>query len=244
MFNSYYILENDVGTVNTLQRVLEEFSEFTCMGNSDNYEDGMNSILKFTPDIIFINIDTVLKDYADIFSYCNEINDHIKNKPIYIALSKDETKAYKTIKNRFHDYVLKPGRELEIRKTIMQILKRKGSFLDDVLCLKSYKDFTLLDIDNILYLQADNNATDFILLGGHKISAFKTLKSFEAVLPENFLRIHHSYIVNKDHISRINFGRSKCYLNRGEITLPFSRSYKHNLASLEKLLSRSAITFN
>lgn len=223
---------------------MEEFPGFTCLGASNDYEQGMNNILKFVPDIIFINVDHHQKnDFEDVFSYCRDINAHIEKRPLYIAISNDDGMAYKAIKNRFFDYLLKPGRELEIRKIILQVLKTKGSFLNDVLCLKSYKDYTLLDIDNILFLQADNNTTDFILLGERKISAFKTLKFFELSLPNNFLRIHHSYIVNQDHISRINFGKGKCYLNNDKVNIPFSKSYRHNLHSLERLLFQSAITF-
>lgn len=243
MLSSYFIIEKDSDTVNNIQTVFNEFSEFICQGNTEDYEVGMNSILKCMPDIIFINIDATLYNYTDVFAYCNEINDHIQKKPIYIALSVDEKKAYKTIKNRFYDYILKPGRELEIRKTILQILKEQDPFLEGMLCLKSYKDYILLNIDEILFLRADNNATDFFLLRDHKVSAFKTLKTFELILPKNFLRIHHSYIVNKNHISRINFGGFECFLDRGKVSLPFSKSYRHNLHPLEKLLSQSAISF-
>ncbi len=245
VLNSYFILESDTITVHNICKIFEEYPEFTCKGITEDYENGMNSILKDTPDVVFINVDSDNKnEYADIFSYCSTIDDHSRKKPLYIALSVDETKAYSALKNKFFDYILKPGKELEIRKAVLQLLKKQQPFLDDTLCLKSYKDYTLLEIDNVVFLQADNNATDFVLLDGKKISAFKTLKSFESVLPNNFLRIHHSYIVNKNHISRINFGKLKCFLNHNKISLPFSKSYRHNLNSLEVLLSEKSISFN
>lgn len=169
---------------------------------------------------------------------------YIREKPIFIALSKDSSKGYLALKNRFYDYLLKPGRELEIRKIVLQLLKERRHFLEDTLCLKSYKDYTLLPVDEILFLKADNNATDFILKNGKKISSFKTLKSFEEVLPDNFIRIHHSYIVNKYQISRINFGKLKCFLNHNTVSLPFSKSYRQNLFGMEKLLEQMAISFN
>lgn len=245
VLNSYFILESDPSTVQNISKVFEDYPEFTCKGITEDYENGMNSILKETPDIVFINVDLGDKnDYNDVFTYCKEIDDHIRKKPVYIALSLDQTKAYRALKNRFFDYIVKPGNELEIRKVVLQLLKKQQPFLDDTLCLKSYKDYTLLEIDDVVFLQADNNATDFVLLDGKKVSAFKTLKSFELVLPNNFLRIHHSYIVNKNHISRINFGKLRCFLNHNKISLPFSKSYRHNLNSLEVLLSEKAISFN
>lgn len=200
----------------------------------------MNLILKMNPDIIFINIDTC-SGFESIFSFCREINSYIQKKPFYVALSKDSSKAYFALKNRFYDYLLKPGKELEIRKTTLRILKDRQNFFKDTLCLKSYKDYTLLPIAEILYLKADNNATDFVLVNGKIVSAFKTLKSFESVLPNNFIRIHHSYMVNKNHIFRINFGKSKCFLGKNRIRLPFSKTYRHNLYTMERFLEQKAI---
>lgn len=245
MLKSFYILNDDSNTSRNLCEVLEEFPKFVCAGITADYEEGMNSILKLTPNVVFINIDSNPdRNHSGVFSYCNEINTYILKKPLYVALSIDASKAYLALKNKFYDYILKPGKELEIRKTVLQLVKGQQPFLEDTLCLKSYKDYTLLPFDEILFLQADNNATDFVLLNNKKISAFKTLKSFEMVLPNNFLRIHHSYIVNKHHISRINFGKLKCFLNHNEISLPFSKSYRHNLHSLEELLEQKAISFN
>ena len=245
MLNSYFILENDENTINSIRSVFDEFPEFTHQGTTYNYESGMNSILKYAPDVVFINVDPEQKNSPnDIFSFCKQIDDYIQKKPLYIALSKDQAKAYKALKYRFFDYLVKPGNELEIRKSVLQLVKKQKPFLNDTICLKSYKDYTLLDINEIAYLQADNNSTDFISLNGSKVTAYKTLKSFETVLPPNFLRIHHSYIVNKHHISRINFGKLTCYLDQNKITLPFSKSYRHNLHSLEDLLSQKAISFN
>lgn len=245
MGNSYFILNDHQNTSRDLCEVLEEFPEFRCSGVTEDYKEGINSILKLNPDIVFVNVDLKLgNDYNDIFSYCNEINKYILKKPLYVALSKDTSKAYLALKNKFSDYIVLPGSELEIRKSILQLVKRQQAFLENTLCLKSYKDYNLLSVDEILFLQADNNATDFILQTGKKVSAFKTLKSFELALPVNFIRIHHSYIVNRDHISRINFGKLKCFLHHNQISLPFSKSYRHNLQSLEELLEEKAIYFN
>ncbi len=242
---SYYIINNNDSTFHKLFSVLNEFSEFACLGFTNNYEQAMNEILKSNPDIIFINLDTCLpKQFGDIFSYCKEINEYVIKQPKFIGLSKDASKSYLALKNRFYDYILKPGSELDIRKTVLQLLKSREYNLNETLCLKSYKDYTILHIKEILFLKADNNATDFVMTNGKTISAFKTLKFFENILPSSFIRIHNSYMINKNHLSRINFGKLKCFLNHNNITLPFSRSYRHNLQSLEELLEQKAISFN
>jgi DNA-binding LytR/AlgR family response regulator len=99
-----------------------------------------------------------------------------------------------------------------------------------VICIKSYGDYRYLDSDEILYFEADNNSTDIHLNNGEMITAFKTLKHFETVLPESqFLRIHNSYIINVDQVSRIHTGNTVCYIKNSTTKLPFSKSYKDNV---------------
>ena len=98
-----------------------------------------------------------------------------------------------------------------------------------VLCIKSYGDYRYIDARDICYFQADNNSTDIHLNSGEMITAFKTLKHFEGVLPYPFARIHNSYIVNRNYISRIHTGNAVCYIKNTTTKLPFSKSYKENV---------------
>lgn len=96
------------------------------------------------------------------------------------------------------------------------------------ICIKSYSDYRFLNYSDIVYLKADNNTTDFKLINGSIVTAYKTLKYFETSLPPYFIRIHKSYIVNIYFISRIHFSKSKCYLNFNE-ELPFSNNYRNSV---------------
>ena len=98
-----------------------------------------------------------------------------------------------------------------------------------ILCIKSYGDYRYIDANDICYFQADNNSTDIHLNNGEMVTAFKTLKHFEGVLPFPFARIHNSYIVNRNYISRIHTGNAVCYIKNTTTKLPFSKSYKENV---------------
>jgi DNA-binding LytR/AlgR family response regulator len=101
-----------------------------------------------------------------------------------------------------------------------------------IICVKSYGDYRFIEAKDICYLQADNNSTDIHLYNGEMITAFKTLKHFEGVLQSPFVRIHNSYIVNIDYVSRIHTGNAVCYIKNTTIKLPFSKSYKENVDSI------------
>lgn len=99
-----------------------------------------------------------------------------------------------------------------------------------VICVKSYGDYRYIDSNDVLYFEADNNSTDIHLNNGEMITAFKTLKHFEGVLPTTqFLRIHNSYIINIAQVSRIHTGNTVCYIKNSTTKLPFSKSYKENV---------------
>ena len=98
--------------------------------------------------------------------------------------------------------------------------------------IKSNGDYHFINPNDIIYLKADNNTTDFYLKNEKVISAFKTLKHYEQLLPFYFFRIHHSYLINIDYVSRINLGKCNCYLDNNEIIVPFSRTYKDNIDAI------------
>lgn len=79
---SYFILNRKGPITRNINKVLAEFSAFSCVGHTDDYEKGMNLILKMTPDIIFIDIDAH-HGFGNVFSFCQEINGYIQ-KSLYM----------------------------------------------------------------------------------------------------------------------------------------------------------------
>ncbi|WP_276392635.1 LytR/AlgR family response regulator transcription factor [Eudoraea chungangensis] len=237
---SYTIIDSEATSKLQLQHYLEDYGEFICLGEARASDEGLNQILKHSPDIVFINLNEQATNY---FGMVKELYQYINTIPLIIGVSKGKKYAYDAIKNNFFDYWLTPYNEFDIRKTILKLKKLfPKEEVSKTICLKSYKDFQYLDAKEVLYLQADNNATDFIMKDGSRISAFKTLKHFENQLPDNFIRVHQSYILNTDFVSRINYGKSICALKESKIQLPFSKSYRENVDGLKQILSKNAIS--
>ncbi|WP_047245183.1 LytR/AlgR family response regulator transcription factor [Maribacter thermophilus] len=237
---SYTIIDPDAVSNLQLSTFLAEYGDFNCSGISETPDDGLNLILKFSPDIVFVNLD---HDAQLIFQKIIELHQYITELPLIIGISKTKNHAYDAIKNGFFDYWLQPFNEFDVRKSILK-LKRKVPKEKEpqTICLKSYNDFHYLNTEDILYLQADNNTTEFFMKDGSVANAYKTLKTFEKQLPKNFVRIHQSYIVNTDYVSRINFGKSICSLKKVDKKLPFSKSYKEKVNQLKQTLSKNSIS--
>lgn len=237
---TYSIIDSDATSNLQLQHYLEEYGDFTRCALARDANEGLNHILKHSPDLVIINLNEKASEY---FAMVVEMHVYIKDVPLIIGISKTKAYAYDAIKNGFFDYWLQPYNELDIRKSLLRLKKGlpKPS-RPHTLCLKSYSDFRYLDTSEILYLKADNNTTEFIMKNGSVTNAFKTLKTFEDQLPENFVRIHQSYIVNTDYISRINYGKNICSLKDESKQLPFSKGYRGNIDGLKKMLSKKSIS--
>jgi DNA-binding LytR/AlgR family response regulator len=187
--------------------------------------------LKVIPKII---ITTTKKELAfDAIQY--EVADYLIKPVQRIDLVKSLLKLKKSIGEEEVYVMQNPVLEKEPKLVIEQpsvILAEQvipAAKQPLILCIKSYGDYRYIDTRDICYFQADNNSTDIHLNNGEMITAFKTLKHFEGVLPHPFARIHNSYIVNRNYISRIHTGNAVCYIKNSTTKLPFSKSYKENV---------------
>ena len=186
--------------------------------------------LKVVPKII---VTTTKKELAfDAIQY--EVSDYMIKPVQRMDLVKSLLKLKKTIEEEVF-LVKQPViveapklQEEQVAKSSRQaVIQNNEQPL--MLCIKSYGDYRYIDARDICYFQADNNSTDIHLNNGEMITAFKTLKHFEGVLPHPFSRIHNSYIVNRNYISRIHTGNAVCYIKNTTVKLPFSKSYKENV---------------
>ncbi len=211
-----------------------DFDEFYCIGVSDDYDSAMNTVLKETPSLVLINIDNTVNP----FQFVSDANLFSNISLTFIAISNQKEKAYDVIKSGFHDFLLSPTTDLEIRKTILNFQKKKLVKKKKCICLKSYKDYRYLNTDEILFLKADNNTTEFYMSDGRIIHAFKTLKTYETLLPKEFSRIHKSYIINSNYVSRIQYGKSTCSIKKSSFSIPFTKTYINTIENLNNALTQ------
>ena len=240
---SFILVSKDVEVINRVKCLAEELHIWHCILVTSNYHDSFNTLLKENPDVVFVDLD-LTNTFKNFFENLKELSSLTDQLPDFIALSKSRDFAYDSIKFGFVDYLLKPLFELELRKSFMKLQKKRKDKISKMLCLKSYSDYHFIEIDEISYLQADNNTTDIHLNSGKKITAYKTLKYFEDLLPKKFIRIHNSYVVNIEQVRRINFGNSKISLSSSEHCdqLPFSKTYRDSVNNLRKVLASNNIS--
>ncbi|AXE18177.1 hypothetical protein DR864_10705 [Runella rosea] len=73
-----------------------------------------------------------------------------------------------------------------------------------------------IPFEQIVWLQSSRNYTVFLLLDGRKVMTAKTLGEYEKKLPEGFVRVHRSSIVNCEYIVQLNRVQRMCILKNGQ----------------------------
>ncbi|MFC4634656.1 LytR/AlgR family response regulator transcription factor [Dokdonia ponticola] len=233
MEHSYVIIDSNPDTVYAIQLAMENFNNFICIGISPSEQEGLDIILERNPSLVFLNIE-LEHNRSGMTGYylLDALQKYLDVLPQFIALATTAQYAIEGIRHSILDYIMTPVDKNVLRRTLFRFRKlpfNKPADINDTLCLKSYGDYKFVNTNEVLFLKADNNTTDFVRVNGTTVSAFKTLKFFQDSLPEHFIRIHNSYIVNSHYISRIHFGKSQCTMEHSDIAVPFSKSYRDNV---------------
>ncbi len=225
---SFLIVDNDPAVIKHTLALFENFPNYFCAAVVTDCESAIDEIYKLKPQLVIVGIPFDGKDSSLSFSAIAELHQYSESIPYFVALASTPNFAFDAIQSGFSDYLLKPLLLHQLGKCLFKFEKKNPTGGPETICIKSYSDYQFVPLQDIIYLKADNNTTDIKLFNGKTVNAFKPLKHYEQTLPFYFLRIHKSYIVNINHVSRIHFSKSKCYLNYDEV-LPFSLNYKNNI---------------
>ncbi|MEN9909295.1 MAG: hypothetical protein RLZZ540_2444 [Bacteroidota bacterium] len=254
---SYVIIDDNQESVLKTKAMADSFSELDFLASANNYQEGLNLILEHNPQLVFLEIDPENKKSNLSLALINELYRYLNVIPKIVITTSKKDLAFEAIQYQVTDYFLKPLARIDFVKLVLKlnktavvqelpvveaskaevdekptyVVQHEVSSVNEplILCIKSYGDYRYIDARDICYLQADNNSTDIHLNTGETVTAFKTLKHFESVLSFPFVRIHNSYIVNSQSISRIHTGNAVCYIKNSANKIPFSKSYKANI---------------
>lgn len=350
MAHTYVVIDDDQKSLQETVSILETFSGMQCLATATSFDEGLDVILEYHPDVVLLEINPTTTSSGLSLQLINELYRYMHSIPAIIVVSHTQNELTQAISFGVHDFLIKPIKKTDVRKSFLKYEKIKGisptllkskvqqipfhkaeyssvdfqkiesepefygsdlmhnmkesmavavkeltllkeamlailetnptiavfeqyatkiadiidqkfskefsfdsaTIVDEikqlslqlqnvdsiatkkraVICIKSYGDYRFLDLSEIAFLKADNNSTDITLFNGDQVTAFKNLKYFEENLPSNYFRIHNSFIVNQDFISRIHTGNNLCYIKNSKHQIPFSKGYKENVEQI------------
>lgn len=244
------IVEDDPGIRATNKRLLTDyFSEIELVGETDTIGEAYTLIQEEKPELVLLDIE--LKDGSG-FQLLQKLKP-FTFKVVFITAF--DNYAIKAIKFNAIDYVMKPVNAVEFEhavKSAIGLINKEihGSEQTEILLrqvnqktqtkkitLRTTEALHLVNTDDILFAKSDNSYTTFHLANMEKILVSKGIVFFEEILAElNFFRPHQSYLVNLQHVKRIDKSDGGFVILDSGHELPVSlRRKKALLAFLDKL---------
>jgi hypothetical protein len=110
---------------------------------------------------------------------------------------------------------------------VQQLIEEKEALKTEFITVRADRKNHQIKLDDIIYLES---LSDYVKLhfNDQTLTTRETISSFEESLPETFIRIHRSYIVNQLHVTTFNSTSVKI----DETELPISRTYKSEAIEL------------
>ncbi len=204
--NSRTILRNYLGKYCPSVNVLDEAA---------SVQETLTLLASHTPDVLFLDVEMPYGNAFDLLEQVPDRTFEIVFVTAYDHYAVDALNAQATY------YLLKPIAIDNLIKAVDHVthIKQREAALQDAVLVPKIQNvkgkitipqqdgFEVLNIDDILYCQADDNYTKIYLNQGQKLVS-KTLKYFEdSLTTHGFVRIHKSYLVNITKITRYRKGK-------------------------------------
>lgn len=199
-----------------------------------------------TPDLIFLDIEMPHLNGFELLQRLGKINFDV------IFVTAYDEYAVKAFEFNAVDYLLKPILKTKLIQAVQKVSDKRGTHLDhdqikalinnihlhsrlemENIALPTSEGFEFVHVNDISYLQADNNYTWVHLASRQKYYLTRTLKEMSSMIAfPQFFRTHQSYYVNLNHAKKYVRGQGGYLVLKDGTQIPVSRANKDPLVQL------------
>jgi two-component system LytT family response regulator len=231
------IVDDEALARESLRHALSEFDDIEIAGECGDGFDAVKAINEIKPDIVFLDIQMPKLDGFDVLELLPD------DPPLIVFVTAYDEYALKAFDSNALDYILKPATTDRLKKTFTKIQelvgedsgppmrrlladhKKKLSPLARIL-VRDRSDVFIIPVEDIIYFEAQD---DYVCIHTPDKALLKkeTLSHLEDLLDGRiFIRIHRSYMLNIDHLRKIEpYSKdSRIAVLKNGKTLPVSRS--------------------
>ena len=250
-----FIVDDEYHARENLMMMLEEFCpSVEVIGQADGVKEALKKIPALKPELLFLDIR--MPSGAEGFDLLEQLADS-DFQVIFVTAFKDYAiRAFQA--NAIH-YLLKPVDPEELQQSLEKVLEYRSVFQLDEGNQKHYKTslrelgknidsteeltritlnhskgFKIVELSQIIRLEASGNCTWIIFKEGSKYFDTRTLGIYENLLPtSSFMRVHKSHIINLNELREYQSGSGSLAILSDHSEVPISR------AKLSEFLSRT-----
>lgn len=235
------IVDDEKSAMEVLSGLIENFiPEITEVQTCQDALGAIEMVSEFEPDILFLDINMPQLTGFELIEKLEDFHGKIIFTTAYDQYALDAFKV------GAFDYLLKPVEIAKLESTVKRYIEDYGEeegetsadiqALFEALNVSSAHRRTIavnhrggmqfLKTKDVLFLKAQGNYTE-IVCEDYTYMSTKTLKDVELMLdPQRFVRVHKSYVVNIEQVTRAQLIDNNWYLIINGQDVPISRRRK------------------
>jgi len=210
------IIDDESRSRDSLRRKLATHCpDVHVIAEAENAEQGIEAIESASPGIVFLDIEM---PRMNGFAMLRQLT---KRRFELIFTTAYDHYAIEAIRFSALDYLIKPIETALLKEAVDRAVAKRETGTPNLrlenllhnlleeknanarIAIPSMEGLQFIKTAGIIYLEAESNYTVIYSSTEKRITVTKTLKEFEELLPANtFIRVHHSFIINKDHVSK------------------------------------------
>ncbi|MEL6590089.1 MAG: LytTR family DNA-binding domain-containing protein [Bacteroidota bacterium] len=236
------IIDDEEDARESLRLSLQQFCpQLQILKVCDGPLEGVAAIKAHAPNLVFLDVQMPHMSGFDLLESLDEIHFQV------IFVTAHDRYAIKAIRFSALDYLLKP---VDIEELVAAVNRAttntQGQDLSPVLhnvrnrlgqegklAVPINDGMIFVDIQQIIYCQAEGAYTRLMLAGRAPLLVSKRLKEFENILdPNYYCRVHHSSIINLNQVDRYVQGEGGYVLMSNQDQVSISRRKKEEFMRL------------
>lgn len=229
-----------------LQTLIGDYPNiFDLIGEAENGKEAIEKVNQMRPDIIFLDIQMPELNGFDVLKELNYF-------PKVIFCTAFDEFALKAFETNCIDYLVKPlskerftktvdklgeiRSEINLNELIEQFSQEHKKTEASSIPVKIGDRVIFVRLDEVAYIKSDEKYVDIVTKHSKSYVLDSSLKKLEEKLPTYFIRVHKSYLINKNLLKEIR----KHFNNRfvlilddySQSKITSGRSYYHAIKSL------------
>ncbi|HET6243169.1 MAG: response regulator transcription factor [Bacteroidetes bacterium] len=228
------ILEDDSMARKLLEQMVNDTESLELIKSFSSSVECYKFLMVNKVDLIFLDVEMPEMSGLEMIS-------NLPTEPLVIFTTGNKDYAINSFDHRVVDYLVKPFSYVRILKAVMKAEGILNTGTASVTIEKNEKDanhlfikqagqYIKLPFSDILYIEALGDYIN-IHVQEKKYIIHETMKSFLGRLPQNFLRVHRSFVVNTNLITSIE--DNTIYIQKKAI--PVGVSYRESVYKSLKL---------
>jgi two-component system LytT family response regulator len=241
------LIDDEMDSLESLGAELKAYCpEIEIVASYQDPRKGLEGLRNLTPDLVFLDIEMPHFNAFELLQKMEPIHFDV----IFVtAYDEDAVKAFEF---SAVDYLLKPIMKTKLIQAVQKVSDKQSQHLQpqhlkalinhmhlqtrqemENIALPTSEGFDFVHINDIRYLQSDNNYTWVHLQTQQKYLVTRTLKEMASMIAfPQFFRAHQTYYVNLNHVKKYVRGQGGYLVLKDGTQIPVSRANKDALIRL------------